>query len=73
MSNTNTKVTGYIVQGYVFMAEESSLKLSEKPEFDESSSEVVVTQSVAEEDILPINNNVIQTINYQINSGGMRI
>ena len=75
MANTTTKVNNYIALGYIFLA--SNIK---NGEFSESASQETVEEEshsaindINTENILPISNQVLKTINFSTNYGSLRI
>lgn len=74
MSNTSTKVNSFIALGYTFLASCSPLEEPENPASEETSvEESSKTFNEIKEDILPTNNQVLKTIDYQRVSSGLRI
>jgi len=72
MANTSTKVNRFIALGYSFFAGDTSIESS-----GQSSSsvkiEIIHADIEKENNILPINNQVLQTINIQKSSGSLKI
>ena len=75
MANTMTKFNSFISLGYVIMAESASKSESveSSPEETTVDNNVVVQNTEEQENILPINNQVLRTINLNTNYGSLRI
>jgi hypothetical protein len=75
MSNTATKVNRFIALGYTFWAscpdEDGSHAHSSKESCIEENP--ITYNEIKEDDILPINNQILQTVNVTKFSGGLRI
>ena len=75
MANTISKVNSFISLGYVFLAEEASKAkpIESSPEESSLENENIVQNTEEQENILPINNQVIKTVNINTNYSGLRI
>ena len=72
MANTSTKVNSFIAMGYSFLATQTPVEHESVPSpADMEQSQPYDTSE--KENILPINNQVLKTLNLNIQTGGLRI
>ncbi len=74
MSNTATKVNNYIALGYIFLASETKIEESSVPVSQETVKESLsAINDIQNEDILPVNNQIMKTLNITANYNSLRI
>ena len=75
MANTATKLNNYIALGYICLASETKIGESSASAYQRTVEEEShsATNDIHTENILPINNQVLKTIDFSTNYSSLRI
>ena len=73
MSNTTTKVNSFIALGYSIAASSTPVKSVASAEVEDTTMGALLNDVIEEDNAVSLSNNIIKTLNIQINSSGLRV